>query len=152
MKTMYIMCGLPGSGKSTYARKMVEKNRSTIIINKDAIRTMINGVYRFENDREPIVKEIVHSIIKGLNLQVDIIIDETNIKQEKRQNLVFIAHQYGYTPMIVYCKGNGKNLENRMTEPRGYTEKEWSDVIEKMKADFEEPRGMECSMMVVEEP
>jgi predicted kinase len=145
MKTMYIMCGLPGSGKSTWARKCVEKDKNTIIISKDAIRTMINGKYVFDQDREVLVKEIVQSIISGLKLNVNIIFDETNITSKKRQDLVFLAHQYGYSPIIVYCKGNGNNLENRiMDDSRGYTKDQWEKVIENMAAAFEKPDGSEC--------
>ena len=146
MKTMYIICGLPGSGKSTWAKRMV-KSEGAIIISKDAIRTMIHGEYIFDNDREPIVGAILTAIVSGIKLNIDIIIDETNITQERRQRLVFLAHQYGYTPMIVYCKGNGKNLENRMTEPKGYTKEKWEEVINKMQEDFEPPVGNECSFI-----
>jgi predicted kinase len=151
MKTMYIMCGLPGSGKSTWARKRVEKSKTTIVINKDAIRTMINGgIYEYDEDKEPIVKKIVLAIISKLDAGFDVVIDETNIKERKRQELAFLAHQYGYTPIIIYCKGNGDNLNNRMQDSRGITPEKWDEVIKKMEADFEPPVGNECTVWKVD--
>ena len=145
----FIMCGLPGSFKTTWAIEYVKNNRNAVIISKDSIRQMISGVYEFENDREPLVKRIVNSTIAELiGAGVDIIIDETNITKAGRVSLVMKLCCF-WTPVIVWCKGNGNNIENRMKESRGYTKEKWKEVIEGMAASFEAPTSDECEVLEV---
>ena len=46
--TLYIMCGLSGSGKSTIATQIANENPNTVIVSSDAIREELTGN---ENDQ-----------------------------------------------------------------------------------------------------
>ena len=46
--TLWIMCGLSGSGKSTIATQIANENPNTIIVSSDAIREELTGN---ENDQ-----------------------------------------------------------------------------------------------------
>jgi predicted kinase len=143
------MCGFPGGGKSTWAKKQVQEN-GAVIVSKDAIRTMMHGEYVFDKNREPFVKELVDALMSGCcQLGVDIIVDETNITKSKRAALIHYAENNTLEPVIVWCRGNGKHLENRMKEPRGYTEDKWREVIDGMVVNFEPPTDGECVVITV---
>ena len=46
MNTLLILQGIPGSGKSTWARKFIkDKSKSWIIVNRDAIRDMLGNYW-----------------------------------------------------------------------------------------------------------
>lgn len=49
--TIWIMCGLSGSGKSTIAAQIANENPNTIIVSSDAIREELTG-----NENESIKK------------------------------------------------------------------------------------------------
>ena len=44
MPKLYVMCGISGSGKSTYAKSIQSSARNrTIIVSNDELRTMLYG-------------------------------------------------------------------------------------------------------------
>jgi predicted kinase len=137
------LCGLPGSGKSTWAKKKVKEDSNTIIVNKDKIREMLRGEYVFDEALEYLVKIINNSAICcALNEQHDVIIDETFIKKRKRKEIIeelALACRRNCKIICVYCSSKTGNLDRRMIEPRTYDIKEWERVINNMKKDFEEP-------------
>jgi predicted kinase len=76
---MLIITGIPGSGKSYYANKLIKENKhSAVIVNRDNIRNML-GVY-WVPSREKLVTEIeLGSIKSALDNKYDVIIDATNL-------------------------------------------------------------------------
>jgi predicted kinase len=140
---IYITVGLPGSGKSTWARETAYDN-DTIIICKDNIRNMLKGDYIFDPVYEPLVAEIVAAafnaaLIAGFN----IILDETHITRQHRVNSIERAKSRTLptAPKIicVWFTEDENNLEYRMREPRGYTDIKWAEVLDKMVGRFQKP-------------
>jgi predicted kinase len=87
MKKVILMRGLPGSGKSTYAKKLVSENPNSYKrINRDDLRMMFdNGVTSDGNEK--FVKKVRDLlIIKALEEGKHVIVDDTNLsdKNEKR--------------------------------------------------------------------
>lgn len=83
--TLYIMRGLPGSGKSTKANELLKKNlkrgRKTFRLNRDSIRKMIWPKYIWNPQFEEIVKMIeLDCAEKLISFGFNVIIDDTNLK------------------------------------------------------------------------
>lgn len=80
MQQLIITRGLPGSGKSTYAREWVNQDpKERIIVNRDSIRRML-GPY-WVPEREGLVTTIEHNMIRdGLINNYHVILDATNFK------------------------------------------------------------------------
>jgi len=77
-KKIYIMKGLPGCGKSTLARNMVENSSDTVRLNKDDLRKMLGGT--FTNGKENAVLEIRDFAIGTLlSKNYNVIVDDTNL-------------------------------------------------------------------------
>lgn len=153
MRTVYINIGLPGSGKSTASKKLAEKNENIIIINRDALRSMIKGdIYTFNFVYEPFIKKATNEAIKcALEYGFDIIVDETHIKKERRIEIIrvirdfessfgLVSNESGRTQIVYkWYTENENNLKYRMQEARGYETTKWAQVINGMKNSFEEP-------------
>lgn len=79
--------GLPGVGKSTWARKWVEESPSTRIrVNRDDIRDML-GPYWVPN-REDLVTEIEVFIVEATLVKgFDVVVDATNFKSQRWKEL-----------------------------------------------------------------
>jgi predicted kinase len=142
---IYLLVGLIGSGKSTWAKNKA-KDGKIVIINRDAIREMIKGEYVFHTDYEPFVKAACYDLVTtALDYGFDIIIDETNISRPKRLawlDLIYIASQDRQVEakiIVVYFTEKEKNVENRMTAPKGQSREIWKTVYQKMLDNFEEP-------------
>ncbi len=88
---VWIMCGLPGSGKSTYIKEELPKNIE--IINQDSIRIELGIMNNDEekkignNEQEKEVTKIcLERIDKAIKERRDFVIDNTNIKSGRIQN------------------------------------------------------------------
>lgn len=140
---IYITVGLPGSGKSTWARETARDN-DTIIICKDNIRHMLKGEYIFDPVYEPLVAEIVMAALNdALMAGFSIILDETHITKQHRIDTIerIRNHIMPIQPKIicVWFTEDENNLGYRMREPRGYSDIKWAEVLDKMVEKFQKP-------------
>ena len=83
MPTFYMMCGLPGSGKSTKAKEIAEKN-GALIFSSDALRKEKYGNEAIQGNPNKIFNELVSYIRIALHSGRDVILDATNISYKKR--------------------------------------------------------------------
>lgn len=96
-KTVHIIRGISGSGKSTYARIIVDKNADCDICSADDF-FMEDGEYKFN----PSLIAQAHArcmerFIKMLDGEVDqIIVDNTNTRYWEFKNYIHVAHLAGY--------------------------------------------------------
>jgi predicted kinase len=88
MKVIFTV-GLPGSGKSTWAKNNA-KDLNALIINRDSIRTMIAGSYsKYDFKDEDLVIDITKAILASIiSNNRNIILDETNLTRYGRKRWV----------------------------------------------------------------
>lgn len=91
MKTIYLLCGIPGAGKSTWAQKKKEylKNcgYSTEIISTDAIRGKLYGNESIQGNGKTVFDTAYKKIETNLNpwgMTDCIIFDATNLHRRDR--------------------------------------------------------------------
>ena len=85
MKKVYLTKGLPGSGKSTWAKEMVSKNPNSYKrVNKDDLRAMLdNG--KHSEDAEKFILNVRDSIILlALENGKHVIVDDTNLAKNTK--------------------------------------------------------------------
>lgn len=82
MKKVIIMRGLPGSGKSTYAKQLVEENPNSYKrINRDDLRMMFDNGYN-SNGNEKFIKQVRDMlVVKALEAGKHVIVDDTNLSE-----------------------------------------------------------------------
>ncbi len=87
MAKLFILQGLPASGKSTFAKQKAKEEKNTIIINRDKIREMLKGVYSefpFGSNMENLVTKIEDHALQSALLQgYNVISDNTNFRFNK---------------------------------------------------------------------
>lgn len=88
--TVIIVCGLPGSGKSTWVQKFTRKHTEYQVVSKDLIRIdmgLLNeGQKGYFPEFEPKVKETERNQVKKfVELELPIIIDDTNLSCSGRR-------------------------------------------------------------------
>lgn len=89
MSTLVIMRGLPGCGKSTYAREWVGQDPDgRAEVNRDAIRLMLGGFVVGSSAQEKMVTTVSHNAIRDLlNAGTDVICSDTNIPMKYMRDL-----------------------------------------------------------------
>lgn len=94
MTKLVITRGLPGSGKSTYAREWVSEDpKHRAEVNRDLLRAMMHGGYvdaevMVTNARDAAIREL-------LKRGVDVICSDTNLPQRTARDLAKIARAAG---------------------------------------------------------
>ncbi len=99
MSKLLILQGLPASGKSTYAKKLVD-DQGYKRINKDDLRTMIdNGKWSKDNEKEIISirdNQVWTWLLQGHN----VVVDDTNFSQDHIKCLTGIANSIEPSPEV----------------------------------------------------
>ena len=118
MKTIYLLKGLPASGKSTWAReKLAEGNIKRV--NKDDLRAMIDNS-KWTGSNEKFIKKVRDSIVvQALQTGNHVIVDDTNLhvghydrmKQLAKENNARVEVVEFDTPLEV-CIERDANREN----------------------------------------
>jgi|GEM_PF-4415805 len=151
---VYITIGLPGSGKSTWAKYKAQEDSTIKIISKDKLREMVAGCYRFDKFYEDLIEELFRSCLKILLCRgFDVVVDECHpTKEERHQLCIFIKTIvpdseiiYVYSPMSPVDA-----LAFRLREPKFEDKDEfvWGFVVDRIAKSFEEPILLEESNFV----
>ena len=137
--TVYVMCGLPGSGKSTYAKQMFP---DLPVVSRDLIREELGmtkpGVkYCGNSDEEDIVSKTSDELVDNLckNHQ-SFVYDNMNTREKYRRSLLNKISRYRPTVKYIYLEV--KDLEVLKTRRPEIAEKvDFETFVDKM--DFPRP-------------
>jgi predicted kinase len=139
-----IMCGMPLSGKSTFARKLQEQG--WVRVSLDDIRLSVHGeVYKAE--AEPYVWESAELMVRSLlKSGHHVIVDTTNRTRDRRQRWIRVAKEFGLALEIYHvdtdyetCKHRNKTLKRLSKE-----------MLKQIYNEFEMPRPDEGVVIKVD--
>lgn len=131
MKTIYLLKGLPASGKSTWAKSHVDA--TTKRVNKDDLRAMLdNG--RWSRDNEKFVLQLRdHIVVEALAAGKHVIVDDTNLHPKHEARMRQLARENNARVEVVEFDTSLEECIRRDLErPSSVGEK----VIRKMHAQF----------------
>jgi len=139
---LVILVGNIGSGKSTLTKKYQEAG--FVVVSRDSIRYAIGGGrYIFNPDYEPIVHQLsIVMLIQFIDLGVDIIIDETNVTSDLRNQYIILANESGYHIKCVVLPKLSKeeSINRRLKNPHGDFDRNiWEQVWKRFNETYEEP-------------
>jgi predicted kinase len=127
-----LVCGLPGSGKSHFARSFFQQSGRKRV-NRKEIRRLLFAMTNFgqawsekdfANNDEFLVQHVERKIIEHLlQTKQKILIDNTHVSRESRKSYVGIAHQAGRsigaifldTP-VIRCLERNRGREDSIPE------------------------------------
>ncbi|MCL4465331.1 MAG: AAA family ATPase [Chloroflexi bacterium] len=99
----YLLVGIPGSGKSTYARRHLGQ---ALRLSLDDLRLMLTGV-AYDSRYESIVIGVGHAALdymlsRAATWQRDILLDATNATRERRKHYLQLAERHGLPTVAVF--------------------------------------------------
>jgi len=147
--TMYVMVGLPGSGKDTYIKKFLPNHPC---ICRDDIREEIkdgNVVGRklyLDNASENLVTNVVNrNIEKFCRSRESFVINQTSLKRKYRDEFIRLATKFA-KPKVVYIYVEAQSVQECINR-RGNGK--WNEIINRMNNDFEFPTPNEYDELLV---
>lgn len=100
MPKLYILCGIPGSGKSTWAKGFL---MDAVYISRDEIRfSMLNDGEEYFSHETEVYKEFIYEITQTLMHGYDVIADATHINSDSRHKLTKAIDKHFTDYEIVY--------------------------------------------------
>jgi len=111
MKILYIIRGLPSSGKSTLAKKLVG---SSSVIEADQYFVDIEGNYKFIPEQIKYAHAYCKdwaSIFMRSSIS-DLAVANTFTQLWEYQPYLGMCKKYGYKPVIIECHGRFKSIHN----------------------------------------
>ena len=95
-----ILQGLPGSGKSTYAKELTSKGWKRI--NRDLLREMLDNNY-YTKKNEKLIRLIRDNILEiCLINDFDVVIDDTNFEQKQIDRIKSVAGCLGCEVEVLF--------------------------------------------------
>lgn len=94
---LYISCGIPGSGKSTFLKKYVGKDEA--IISRDDIRfTLLKEDEPYFSHEEEVYSSFINIIAEHINKGINVYADATHLNKWSRKKLLYSLEAIGCKP------------------------------------------------------
>lgn len=141
-KVLIIMCGAPGSGKTTYAKNHLNPN--DVYISRDEVRIQVAGEVQGQLVKERnVFKRYVQEIQTALNTEgvERVICDATHITQASRDKLCNALNMTNVESILCLvvrpdCKEALRRNEARLTNGGAYVPR---SIVRRMYYQFERP-------------
>lgn len=131
---LYLLIGLPGSGKSTYANNLSEET-GAVICSSDAIRTELYGDINDQTHNSEVFTELHKRINYLLENGNDVIYDATNINQKKRISFLQQLPKFSYRKAVIMATPYEECIDQNNNRDR----KVPVEVIKRMREGFQFP-------------
>lgn len=98
MQTLLMLQGLPGSGKSSYAADLCQRDPSFTVVNKDAIRERLKreGItWSHKNEIAHVLPARDAAIVTALQAGLSVVVDDTNLATKHVETLRKLAQAHG---------------------------------------------------------
>lgn len=137
--TLYITVGLPGSGKSTYAKKFI-KDKDVEYLSSDELRAVYGKDETDQSVTSIVFGHIKRKVDEFLKDGKNVLVDATSVNRKERSDYINTAKKYGAKVVAIVFKMDRQGLidRNKKRGEQGGREVP-TFVIDKMIAKFEEP-------------
>ncbi len=138
--TLIILVGLPGSGKSFFAAKLVERIQS-VVLESDFLRKTLVRQPVYTNWESLRVFRAIYGLAQELlGAKYNVILDATNLNEDHRRPLHTIAAETGAKAILVHLNTPRDVAEARLTDRTarrdGYSDADWA-VYQQLETGFE---------------
>lgn len=88
MTVFNMLIGLPGSGKSTFAKKLMEYDPQTVYLSSDKIREELYGDESIQGDANKVFRTLHNRVKENLSKGISVIYDATNVNRKSRAGIL----------------------------------------------------------------
>ena len=137
MANLYLMCGVPGCGKSTFLKNKI-KNNNSVIISRDAIRfSIVKPDEEYFSHEDEVLEIFWNQINEALAANKTVYVDQTSLTPRARKWLLQHITGYEHANLIwidedleTCLERNEMRKGTRAYVPRGVIRRMFSQFIE----------------------
>lgn len=134
--TLIILCGIPGSGKSTYAiGYMINYPEQTIYLSSDAIRKELYGDESIQGNPAEVFALMQKRAFEALNEGYDVLYDATNMTRKDRASIIGICPKFAK----IECHVIWAPIETCIERDAARERTVGKEVIDRMLKRFQAP-------------
>lgn len=133
--TLIIMCGISGSGKSTFAARKVKEMENTVVVSTDAIRYVLFGSESVQKDGDRVFKLAYDLIWDFLHKRKNVIFDAMSLLRKDRLTLIHKFKEMAHMVCVVTGNDSARAIENQYKRDRHVPE----EVVLAQSKRFQEP-------------
>lgn len=146
MKDLMVMCGISGSGKSTWAESHFSV-ATTRIVSTDAIRKEIWGDENNQQQSNKIFEVAFCRISFYLQQGFNVIFDATNLSSRDRREIV--KKYRGITKQLI-CVDFGNDVQQALKNQESRVRKVPTEIIERQAKKYRKPTSDEGWDVILE--
>ena len=134
---LIIVCGLPGSGKTTFSRALA-RHFSAVHINSDKIRkTLFDKPLYSEDEKKKVYATMTKEAENALKNGKNVIVDATFYRKEYRNIIAEVAKRTNSEIYYVMCELDEAKIKERLTKrKKGLSDADFRVYLD-MKDSFE---------------
>lgn len=91
---LVIMCGPPGSGKTTVAKKIVEDYPNFVRVSANDIRKEVTGNRFDQSSNTEVFRKVYDELRDNLNKGFNVVYDATNTRAIYRRKIISVVNDY----------------------------------------------------------
>ena len=92
--SLILLCGIPGSGKTTYAEKYIKERHNTVHLSSDKIRAELWGNEATQGDNNEVFSLMQSRAIDALNNGQSVVYDATNVTRKDRSYIITLCPKF----------------------------------------------------------
>lgn len=133
---LVMVMGLPGSGKSYFAKRLA-KEIDAVYLGSDELRKEMGlmGLYRLEN-KLTVYEEMFRRAKLIHKTGKNVVLDGTFFLQQVRDLVIFLAKSLSWRLAIIHIQAEEELITKRLSKPREDSEAD-IEVYQKIKSEFE---------------
>ena len=134
---LYLVCGLPGTGKSTVAREL-ERLTGGVVLRTDEIRKRILSDPKYTpEEKQKVYDALFRTAESLLRMGKDVILDATFYKRGNREDAKKLAENAGEEVLIIEVTCDEKYVFSRLKNRKGGLSDADYGVYKKIRSEWE---------------
>jgi predicted kinase len=150
---LYLLVGLPGSGKTTKARQLEVEAPALRLTLDEWLKSLFGRNEQAE--RDAMEGRLIWLALRALQLHTNIILDFGFWSKDERSSLRWLARQVGAKSQVIYLpvdpETQRKRVQNRFTETADQTWPISEEELAQWREFFQEPDEAELQGTVLED-